>query len=142
MYGALLGLAGVVTLFIFTNFLAFLSALIGWVVYLLLYTPLKRITGYSLFVGAVSGALPPVVGYVAVTARFDLAVIGIFAFMFVWQMAHFVAIALYRYDEYTTARIPLLVSRPSETVRKYARKSFYLSLIVLLVWCITLILQR
>lgn len=142
IFGGLLLVLGMFLLS-FVNLLALSAALLGFVVYVFVYTPLKHITGYAVFVGAVAGATPPIVGYGAVTNTFDLWALFLFAFLFVWQIPHFLAIATYRYDEYAAAGIPLLVSRPkSEETKRLARKIFFYSLVVLLFWCVALILQR
>jgi protoheme IX farnesyltransferase len=76
--------------------------------YVLVYTPLKRRTSLATLVGAVPGALPPVIGWVAATGSLSLPALVLFGISFFWQMPHFLAIAwLYR-DEYAAAGIPLL----------------------------------
>jgi protoheme IX farnesyltransferase len=76
--------------------------------YVLAYTPLKRRTSLATLVGAVPGALPPVIGWVAATGSLTLPALVLFGIAFFWQMPHFLAIAwLYR-DEYAAAGIPLL----------------------------------
>lgn len=75
-----------------------LAALTIWL-YLSVYTPLKRKTAWNTLVGAVPGALPPVIGYVAASGRFDLMALSLFGILFLWQMPHFLAIAwLYKED--------------------------------------------
>ncbi len=119
------------------------SALTGFIVYVFIYTPLKPRTPYALYAGAVAGAMPPVVGYAAAAHTVDTMALALFAILFLWQIPHFLAIARYRYDEYTSAGVPLLVARPeSEAERRRARTIFYLSLVVLVVVCGLLILQR
>jgi protoheme IX farnesyltransferase len=72
------------------------------------YTPLKRRTSLSTLVGAVPGALPPVIGWAAATGTISVPAIVLFGIVFLWQMPHFLAIAwLYR-DDYRLAGIPLL----------------------------------
>jgi protoheme IX farnesyltransferase len=142
LFATILGLLGIGAL-LYTNLLALGIAIFGWIMYVAVYTPLKRQSAYSLFVGAVAGAVPPVVGYVSVTHTLDMTAFALFAFLFVWQVVHFIAIAIYRYDEYTRAGIPLFVSHPpSERARQLARWGFYLSLVILLAWCAALMLQR
>jgi protoheme IX farnesyltransferase len=142
LFAGALGLVGFFLLHN-TNNLAVLSALLGFVVYVFLYTPLKPRSGLALFVGAVAGATPPVVGYTAAANSVDLIAVLLFAFLFLWQIPHFLAIARYRYDEYAAGGVPLLVSKPAnEQERKRARTVFYLSLVVLLLFCLILILQR
>jgi protoheme IX farnesyltransferase len=71
--------------------------------YLGLYTPLKRVTTLNTLVGAVPGAMPPVIGWVAVSGRFDVAAILLFLILFVWQVPHFLAIAWMYRDDYARA---------------------------------------
>ncbi|MDO8624174.1 MAG: heme o synthase [bacterium] len=143
IFSALLGVLGIAVLVVFTNLFALLTAVFGWLVYILAYTPLKRITPYAVFVGAVAGGVPPVVGYVAAAHTLDAAAVALFIFLFVWQIPHFLAIAVYRFEEYTAAGVPLFMKNaPSVRVRRFARGAFYLSLVVLLGWCLALILQR
>jgi heme o synthase len=142
LFGALLFVFGVFLLW-FVNLLALGWAMLGFVVYVFVYTPLKHKTGLAVFVGAIAGATPPVVGYTAVGNMFDMWALALFVFLFVWQLPHFLAIATYRYDEYAAAGIPLLVKKPKdEQTKKIARKIFLYSLVVLLLVCVALILQR
>lgn len=136
-------LAGGVTLLLGTNILTLLLALLGFAVYVCMYTPLKSRTGYAVYVGAVAGAMPPVIGYTAATNTLDLYALAFFVFLFLWQLPHFFAIARYRYDDYKTAGVPLLVEQPhDERSRRGARATFYFSLALLLLFCLILILQR
>lgn len=76
--------------------------------YALLYTPLKRRTSFATVVGAVPGALPPVIGWAAARGAIDPAAGVLFAIVFLWQLPHFLAIAwLYR-DDYARAGLPVL----------------------------------
>jgi protoheme IX farnesyltransferase len=143
IYGVVLLVVGVVLLQTI-NLYALGAALLGFVTYVFLYTPLKARTGLAVFVGAIAGAVPPVVGYTAATNMLDYFAVAFFAFLFLWQIPHFFAIARYRYDDYFAAGVPLLVKKPeTEQARVQARKIFYASLIVLLLFCfLLLILQR
>ena len=76
--------------------------------YVLFYTPLKTRTSLSTLVGAVPGALPPVIGWSAVTGSITLPAIVLFGIVFFWQMPHFLAIAWMHRDDYRRAGIPLL----------------------------------
>ncbi len=141
LFGALLIIAGVVLLSQ-VHLLALAAALVGFVVYVFVYTPMKPKTGYALYAGAVAGAMPPVVGYAAATGVVDYYALALFALLFLWQIPHFLAIARYRFDEYAAAGVPLLVNRPeSEGERQAARKIFYASLVVLLLLCLVPMLQ-
>ncbi len=143
IYASMLGVVGALTLFLYTNTLTLMVALVGWVVYVLVYTPLKPRNPIALFVGGVAGSIPLVVGYVAATNTLDWYAFILFAVLYVWQIVHFMAIAVYRYDEYTAAGVPLYIrKRPSDAAKQRARKVFYASLFVLLFFCLFLILQR
>jgi len=88
-----------------------LLASIALVSYVLLYTPMKRQTAASLLVGALPGAIPPLIGWTAATERLDLPGVLLFAVMFLWQVPHFLAITLFRKEEYARAG---LVVQPNE----------------------------
>lgn len=106
--GIALSLLGVGTLVAFANPLA--AALSAFTIfsYALVYTPMKRVSHWALWVGAVPGAMPPVIGYAAATGRIGLAAVLLFSIMFIWQVPHFLAIAwLYR-EEYAKAGFPML----------------------------------
>ena len=98
-FAATLSTAGVLQLWLGANGLAALVAVATIVSYALVYTPLKRVTSFATVIGAVPGALPPVIGWAA--ARGDLSVEAwvLFAIVFVWQMPHVLAVSwLYRED--------------------------------------------
>ena len=142
LFGFLLLLCGVLLLGA-VSLLALGAALVGFLVYVCVYTPMKPNTGYALYTGAVAGAMPPVVGYTAAAGVLDIYAFAFFLVLFFWQIPHFLAIARYRFDEYSAAGVPLLVKRPrDERERRRARLVFHLSLVVLLVFCAALILQR
>ncbi|HXN81972.1 MAG TPA: heme o synthase [Myxococcales bacterium] len=88
-----------------------LLASIALVSYVLLYTPLKRRSATALLVGAIPGAIPPLIGWTAATGRLDLPGVLLFATMFLWQVPHFLAITLFRKGEYARAG---LVVQPNE----------------------------
>jgi protoheme IX farnesyltransferase len=88
-----------------------LLASIALVSYVLLYTPLKRHTAAALLVGAIPGAIPPLIGWTAATDAVQLGGVLLFAVMFLWQVPHFLAITLFRREEYARAG---LVVQPNE----------------------------
>jgi protoheme IX farnesyltransferase len=107
-FGTLLTVAGLVLLLLGCGLLAAAVALGTWVSYLFAYTPLKRRTPLATLVGAVPGALPPVIGWAAARGRLDAGAFILFAILFLWQIPHFLAIAwLYR-DDYARAGLPML----------------------------------
>lgn len=97
-----------------------LLGLIASVSYVLAYTPLKRRTPHAVLVGAVPGALPPLLGWSAARGSIDFPGLVLFGIMFFWQIPHFHAIALFRRDEYARAGIAVLpVSRGERTTRHH-----------------------
>jgi protoheme IX farnesyltransferase len=75
-------------------------ALTALVSYVAVYTPLKRRSSLALFVGAVPGAIPPLMGWTAVTGRADLGGVAVFLLLLAWQLPHFIAISLYLKEDY------------------------------------------
>jgi protoheme IX farnesyltransferase len=76
--------------------------------YVLVYTPMKTRSPTALYVGAVPGALPPLMGWTAATGRVEGAGLVLFAILFLWQLPHFLAIAIYRKDDYAAAGMKTL----------------------------------
>jgi len=103
--GVVLGLAGLALLLIAVNPLTALLGAFGLLVYVLAYTPLKRITPHALFAGCVAGAMPPVMGWSAATGSIATPGLALFLVLFTWQIPHFLAISLYRKDDYERAGI-------------------------------------
>ena len=107
-FGILLAGTGLAELTWKVNALSAAVAAATLVSYVLVYTPLKKRSSLSTLVGAVPGALPPVIGWAAATGTISIPAIVLFGIVFLWQMPHFLAIAwLYR-DDYERAGIPLL----------------------------------
>ena len=107
-FGLALAAIGLVELTAGANFRAAVVAAATLVSYVLAYTPLKRRTSLATIVGAVPGALPPVIGWAAATNTLSLHGWILFAIVFVWQMPHFLAIGWMFRDDYANAGIPLL----------------------------------
>lgn len=107
-FAILLGLFGALVLFFYTNLLAVTIAAVGFFVYVALYSFWKYHTTYATIVGSISGAVPPVVGYCAVSNHLDMGGILLFLILVLWQMPHFYAISMYRFDDYRAASIPVL----------------------------------
>lgn len=103
-----LGLLGTFCLAYFTNLLTVTLALFGFGVYVGVYTFFKYRSMHGTLVGSFAGAVPPAVGYCAVSGRFDLCAFLLFAMIVLWQMPHFYAIAIYRLNDYEKASIPIL----------------------------------
>ena len=109
IYGIVLGVAGIALLFLLVNPLSGWLGILGWFVYIVIYTIwLKRSSTWSTSVGGISGAMPPVIGYCAVTGEVDMGAWLLFALLFLWQPAHFWSLAIRRVEEYRKAGFPLL----------------------------------
>lgn len=109
LYACLLGMSGFALLYLYTNPLALSFAVLGFVVYVGLYSLyLKRRSVFGTLVGSISGAAPPVIGYCAVSNQFDTAALLLLVMFSLWQMPHSYAIAIYRYQDYKAASIPVL----------------------------------
>jgi protoheme IX farnesyltransferase len=108
IFATVLGISGAAVLKLFTNNIALVVALAGLVIYVILYGFWKRRSTIGTLVGSISGAIPPVVGYCAVSGAFDLGALILFLILVFWQMPHFYSIAMYRHDDYSKAGIPAL----------------------------------
>lgn len=108
LFGTFLGIMGIAILALFTNLLTVLVAFVGFFVYLVLYAFWKYRSFYGTIIGSVAGAVPPVVGYCAVSNQLDMAALLLFFILLLWQMPHFFAIAIYHIKDYTAAAIPVL----------------------------------
>ncbi|WP_270165094.1 heme o synthase [Paenibacillus sp. SYP-B4298] len=108
-YGIGLGISGVVVLFTLVNPLTGWLGLLGMFVYIVIYTMwLKRSSTWSTSIGGISGAMPPVIGYCAVTNTVDAGAWILFMLLFLWQPPHFWSLSIRRVEEYRSAGFPLL----------------------------------
>ncbi len=108
------GLVGTILLWIYTNPLCGIIGFVSMAVYALVYTPLKRVTPFSVFVGAFPGALPTLIGAVAATNNFGhitFFAMLLFLIQFFWQFPHFWAIAWVSHDDYQRAGFFMLPSK-------------------------------
>lgn len=108
------GITGTVLLWVFTNPLCGIIGFISIILYALVYTPLKRMTPFSVFVGAIPGALPTLIGAIAATEGFGhvtFFAILLFCIQFFWQFPHFWAIAWVSHDDYQRAGFFMLPSK-------------------------------
>ena len=95
--------------------------------YVLLYTPLKQRTTVATLIGSVPGAMPPLLGWTAATGNLDAGALVLFGVMFVWQIPHFHAIAMFRRHDYDRAGLKILPSERGESTTRQAIV-FYLAL--------------
>ncbi len=111
----LLAILGTSILSIFFNPLAGLLSFISLLLYAFAYTPLKKISSIAVFVGAIPGALPPLIGWVAATGQVGVEGWALFLIQFFWQFPHFWAIAWVSFEDYERAGIRMLPSREGRT---------------------------
>ena len=104
-----------------------LLGVIAFLSYVCLYTPLKQRTTIATLIGSVPGAMPPLLGWSAATGSLDLAALALFGVMFLWQIPHFHAIALFRRKDYDRAGLKILPSERGEVTTRHAIV-FYLGL--------------
>ena len=113
-YACALAILGFFILYQWTNPLATLIAFIGFFVYVVFYSLYaKRQSQWGTLIGAIAGAVPPVVGYCAVQPYLNKAALLLFLLLFFWQIPHFNAIAILRLSDYVSAKIPVLPARHS-----------------------------
>lgn len=106
-----LGILGIIILWLFINPLSGLLGTLALVLYTFVYTPMKQKTPLAVFIGAFPGAIPPLLGYVAVSGEMSIAAVLVFSVQFLWQFPHFWAIAWVLDDDYKKAGFYLLPSR-------------------------------
>jgi len=107
-FGLAVGSAGVLWLAFLVNPLTGVLALVTIGLYIGVYTPLKRRTSLNTLVGAVPGAIPPVMGWTAARGTIDPGAWALFAILFLWQVPHFLAIAWMYREDYARAGFPML----------------------------------
>lgn len=103
-------LVSIALLWVYTNMLTVTLSLVSMVLYSFVYTPLKRVGPIAVFVGAIPGALPPLLGWIAATGTISHEAMIIFGIQFIWQFPHFWAIAWVADDDYKRAGFKLLPS--------------------------------
>jgi heme o synthase len=109
IWGVALNAVAFLVLAAFTNLLAATLAIVGTLFYIFVYTIwLKRTTVQNIVIGGAAGAIPPLVGWAAITGSLDLAAWLLFAIIFFWTPAHFWALALLIRDDYERAGVPML----------------------------------
>ena len=108
--GVLMGLVAVPALTLAVNPITGLLGFIALASYVMIYTPMKQHTPAALFVGALPGALPPLMGWTAVEGRIGAPGLVLFGVLFFWQIPHFIAISVFRQEEYERARLKVLPS--------------------------------
>lgn len=109
IFSIVLGILGITILALYTNMLVVMLGLIGFITYVVFYGMLsKRLSTHGTLVGSISGAIPILAGYCAVSGAIDIGAILVFIILFAWQFPEFYSIAIYRSKEYKAASIPVL----------------------------------
>jgi protoheme IX farnesyltransferase len=131
IFASILGIIGLAILLAFTNYITFVLGLIGLIFYIVIYGYFKRKSVYGTLVGSISGSIPPVAGYTAVSSQLDLGALLLFLILACWQMPHFYAIAIYKRKDYKAASIPVLsVVKGIEVTKKHITSYIFLFIFV------------
>ena len=108
IYGSLLLILSCLVLYYLVNLLTLWIIIIGFIVYVGIYTVSKRLTVHATVLGGISGAIPPVAGYTAVVNALDYNALALFLILFFWQIPHSYAIAMLYMDNYSKVKLPML----------------------------------
>ena len=138
VYGIVLMLIATPWLLLQTTTLAASLAVIAWAVYVLLYTPLKRRHWTNVLVGGIAGAMPPLIGWTAVTGTFSPEGIALFMILFLWQMPHSLAITIYLKEEYDAAGLKILPTAKNEEVTRRHIFAYVVALVATTLWAVQL----
>ena len=130
--GCILSVAGVIYLEVMANGLAAILATATVAIYVFAYTPLKRVTTTNTLVGAIPGALPPLIGWAAARGSLDFGAWTLFTILFIWQMPHFFAIAWMCRHDYECAGFRML-SRDDESGVRSASQAVLFCMLLLLI---------
>jgi protoheme IX farnesyltransferase len=129
--GLTLATLSLVMLALFTNALTFWLSVVALVNYVAIYTPMKRLSTLALPVGAISGAMPVLLGWTAATGSINLMGGLLFAVFFLWQLPHFLVISLFRKGEYERAGIKIVPLERGDVVTKRQTLAYTTALIPL-----------
>ena len=132
MFGLFFSIVGIAMLALFTNGAAAFLAFATIAIYILVYTPMKRISSLNTLVGAVPGALPPLIGWMAARGHYELEGCLLFAILWFWQMPHFLAIAWMYSEDYAKGGCVMLTAGDPEGYAT-SRQAFFYALCLLVV---------
>ena len=113
LYGLTISIAGFAYLAFTVNLLNMFFGMLTWFLYVWVYTPLKQKTIWNTWIGAIPGALPTVMGHVAITNSFSWEMLSLFSLLFFWQIPHFFAIAVMYRKDYQRGNYQMLTCRPN-----------------------------
>ncbi len=134
IFGWLMATVATYILFYEFNVRAGMLALLSMILYGFVYTPLKRVGPIAVIVGALPGAFPPMIGYVAATNHFGLEPGILFAIQFFWQFPHFWAIAWVLDEDYAKAGFKLLPSKGGQNLNSAIQMMIYTLFLLPLCW--------
>ena len=117
-FGVFLGLCAIPVLSLGVNPLTAALGLFSFVAYTMVYTPLKQRSPLALTIGAIPGAMPPLMGWTAARGKLELPGLVLFGILFLWQLPHFLAITLYRTQEMSKAGFKVLVAERGSQAAK------------------------
>jgi protoheme IX farnesyltransferase len=119
-FGLLVAAVSIPALAMYVNPLTGLLAAVAIVSYVTVYTPMKQRSGLALFVGAVPGAIPPLMGWTAVTGQLDAGGLALFGILFFWQLPHFLAISIYLAEDYARGGLRVFALEYGERAARIA----------------------
>jgi len=128
-FGVVLSVIAVPILAIGVNAVTALLAVLAHLSYVLAYTPLKQRSHWALLVGAVPGAMPPLLGWTAATGRIGAAGIALFGILFLWQIPHFLAISIFRREDYARAGLKVMPNTVGIRATKHSIVRYLLALV-------------
>ncbi len=126
-FGVAQALVAVPLLTFGANALTGLLGAVALILYVLVYTPMKQHSMHALIVGAVPGAMPPLLGWTAQAGSLSIAALALFGVIFFWQIPHFLAIAMFQREDYRAAGLKVL---PVERGEASARRAIVVTLIL------------
>ena len=129
-FGVTLVLLGVLSLTVMVNVVTGFLALLTAFLYVLIYTPLKRITWWNTFIGAIPGALPPLGGWAAAAGQLELGAWVLFLMLFIWQHPHFYSIAWLHREDYRRGGLQMLPVVDVDGTRTFRQIMFYSLLLI------------
>ena len=141
-FGVSVSVIAVPVLAIGVNATTALLALIANLSYVLAYTPLKQRSHWALLVGAVPGAMPPLLGWTAATGRIDAGGMVLFAIMFLWQVPHFHAISIFRRDDYARAGLKVMPNTHGVRATKHSIVRYTFALVAVSLLLVPLGVER
>ena len=128
-FGAALAVLGIAVLALQVNLLSAALGAAGFVLYVFVYTPLKRLSWLCTLVGAIPGATPPMIGWAAATGQLDRTAAVLFAILFFWQMPHFLAIARLFREDYRNAGMVMTGVQENDP-QAYRHMIFYCAVLI------------